>query len=215
LAALAPGLATVEQRAFFGRMQSACPPIPVEGTGAARRLSPAETYRPARSNVENPETYAIWPYREVSLSRPGLLAEGREAYRRRGSKLPVGWGYDGNVAALLGMADEAARNLELKAANSNPGHRWPATWGPNFDWLPDQNHGGNLMMTAQLMLVQGEAGGPIRLLPAWPRSWDVDFRLHAPGRTVVSATVRDGRLVAWDTEPASRRADVLLPEWAR
>ena len=53
--------------------------------------------------------------------------------------------------------------------NSHPAYRWPATWGPNFDWLPDQNHGGNLLETTQLMLLQS-VGDKILLLPAWPKS---------------------------------------------
>ena len=71
-------------------------------------------------------------------------------------------------AALLGLTDEAARILNKKCANSREGYRWPATWGPNFDWLPDQNHGGNLLETTQLMLLQSD-GEKIRLLPAWPK----------------------------------------------
>ncbi len=66
----------------------------------------------------------------------------------------VGWGYDSNVAALLGLTHEAAEIVKSRMANSNAAYRWPATWGPNFDWLPDQCHGGNLMATINYMLLQ-------------------------------------------------------------
>ena len=94
---------------------------------------------------------------------------------------------------LLGLTDEAARILTIKCANSHPAYRWPATWGPNFDWLPDQNHGGNLLETTQLMLLQ-PVGGKILLLPAWPKTWDVNFKLRAPRNTVVECIYRGGRI---------------------
>jgi hypothetical protein len=122
--------------------------------------------------------------------------------------LYVGWGYDGNCAALLGMRDEAAKILKIKCENSNPAYRWPATWGPNYDWLPDQNHGGNLLETTQLMLLQG-LGRKILLLPAWPHDWDVDFKLHAPYRTTVECSYRNGKIVKLIVTPKSRRKDVV------
>jgi hypothetical protein len=215
LCALPPGLATPEQQAFLAKMLAACPAIPMEMAGNVRKLAPAEKYNPKRDNCENPEVYPIWPYREVSLSRPEWLAEGKAAYARRGNRLPNGWGYDSNCAALLGLSDEAAQILKGKCANSNGAYRWPATWGPNYDWLPDQNHGGNLMETTNLMLLQGEAGGDILLLPAWPRQWDVDFKLHAPHNTTVECQLKDGKIIGLNVVPESRRADLVLPEWAK
>jgi hypothetical protein len=215
LCALPPGLATPEDRAFLTKMQAACPAIPMEMAGDVRKLAPAEKYNPKRDNCENPEVYPIWPYREVSLSRPEWLAEGKAAYARRGNRLPNGWGYDSNCAALLGLTDEAAQILKGKCANSNGAYRWPATWGPNYDWLPDQNHGGNLMETTHLMLLQGEAGGKILLMPAWPQKWDVDFKLHAPHNTTVECQLKDGKISGLKVVPASRRADLVLPEWAK
>jgi hypothetical protein len=214
LCALPQGRTTPQEHAFLTKMLAACPAIPTEPAGDARKFAPAEQYEPKRANCENPETYPIWPYREVSLSRPEWMAEGKATYARRGNRLPNGWGYDGNCAALLGLTDEAARILIGKCANSNGAYRWPATWGPNYDWLPDQNHGGNLMETTNLMLLQGEGGGKILLLPAWPRQWDVDFKLHAPHNTTVECQLKDGKITGLNVVPESRRADLVLPEWA-
>lgn len=36
------------------------------------------------------------------------------------------------------------------------------------------------------MLLQTD-GKEIRILPTWPKEWQVDFKLHAPYNTVVSA----------------------------
>lgn len=209
LCALPLRVVSKTQRAFFERMRAACPDLPVGG-GV---LKPAQQYDPKTNNVENPELYAVWPFRVVSLSNPALLAEAKAAYAKRLNHLDTGWGYDGNVAALLGMADEAARILRVKCANSHPRYRWPATWGPNFDWLPDQNHGGNLLETANLMLLQSdplEQGGAIRVLPAWPTAWDVDFKLRAAGNTVVRCRTNGNRIVELRVEPESRRKDVVI-----
>jgi len=213
LCALPNKLTDPEQRKFFIRMRAACPTVPVETAVVAgkriRRLAPAQKYAADRSNCENPELYGVWPFRLYGLGKPGL-EEARAAYAGRYNHLDCGWGYDGNCAALLGLTEEAARILKIKCANSHPAYRWPATWGPNFDWLPDQNHGGNLLETAQLMLLQ-PVGDKILLLPAWPKSWDVDFKLHAPRNTVVECVYRDGKIRRLVVSPESRRADLVLP----
>lgn len=210
LAALPKQTTTDQQRSFFARMKVACPPAPVEVVEydgkKVRKLAAAEKYSREASNCENPELYAIWPFRIYGLGKPGL-SEAKAAYDRRVNHLDVGWGHDGNCAALLGMADEAARILKAKCANSNPAYRWPATWGPNFDWLPDQNHGGNLLATTQLMLLQSD-GDVIRLLPAWPKDWNVRFKLWAHHRTTVECVYRNGKIERLRVEPESRRKDV-------
>jgi hypothetical protein len=211
-------LVPAPQRAFFARMKRAVPALPLETTPAGRQIAPAEKYVPKISNVENGELYAAWPFRVVSLAYPARIEEARLAYRQRKSQLPVGWGYDGSVAARLGLTSEAARILGLKVRNSNPAYRWPATWGPNFDWLPDQNHGGNLLNQTHLMLLQSdpmEEGGKLRLFSAWPQDWDVDFRLHAPGRTTVRAVLKKGKIERLEVTPSSRAKDVILPNWAK
>lgn len=211
LCALPKRMTTEKQRAFFERMRVACPTIPVEVAeydgNKVRKLSPAEKYSREACNCENPELYAIWPFRLYGLGKPGF-SEAKAACDHRVNHLDVGWGYDGNCAALLGMADEAARILKVKCANSNPGYRWPATWGPNFDWVPDQNHGGNLLETTQLMLLQSD-GDVIRLLPAWPKGWDVRFKLHSTHGTTVECDYRGGHIERLRVEPESRRKDVV------
>ncbi len=203
-----------EDRATFARLRAACPDLPVEDSPRGPELAPAAKYKNERSNVENGELYAVWPFQLVSVGSAKLLEEAKRAYASRGNHLDNGWGYDGNVAALLGMRDEAARILRAKARNSHPAYRWPATWGPNFDWLPDMNHGGNLLNTTNLMLLQAdplEAGGKIRLLPAWPKDWDVRFKLHAPGNTTVECVYEGGKVKSLKVLPKTRARDLLLP----
>ena len=70
-------------------------------------------------------------------------------------------------ALAAARRSEAARLVAARAARSNPDYRFPAMWGPNFDWIPDQDHGSVMMIALQRMALQYE-GNEIRLLPAWP-----------------------------------------------
>ena len=78
-----------------------------------------------------------------------------------------------------------------------------------MDWIPDQDHGGVAMTALQRMLLQCE-GSKILLLPAWPKDWDVDFKLHAPYRTTVEGTVRGGKLDNLKVTPEPRKKDVVV-----
>ena len=65
------------------------------------------------------------------------------------------------------------------------------------------------MKAFQAMLFQTD-GQKLFLLPAWPRDWNVEFKLHAPLQTVVEGVYRDGKLVQLRVTPASRRADLSI-----
>ena len=94
----------------------------------------------------------------------------------RHDRFTNGWPQDGQDAALLGKVEEARANLLAKVANSCASFRFPTMWGPNFDWLPDQCHGSNLMLMLQLMLLQEDSSGR-QLFPCWPADWSVRFKL--------------------------------------
>ena len=122
-----------------------------------------------------------------------------------------GWTQDPIQAALLGLTDTAAAYTSAELRHQARGSRFPAFWGPNFDWIPDQDHGGVAMIALQRMLMQCD-GDRILLLPAWPREWNVDFRLCAPQQTTVLAVWRDGKLATLEVTPERRMQDVVLPE---
>ena len=65
--------------------------------------------------------------------------------------------------------------------------------------------------------LQAEPGpnGKLRLLPTWPTDWDVSFKLHAPGQTVVEAVYRGGKFETLKVTPASRRKDLMMPQPSR
>lgn len=208
LKALPPDVGSASDRELWNRLAATLPAIPTREEGGVRMLAAAETFKPTRQNVETPELYAVFPFRLIDSDHAdaGLA---REAYARRHDKMTHGWTQDGQFAALLGLTEEARANMLAKAGNSHAKHRFPAMWGPNFDWLPDQCHNGNLMSTLQLMLMQCD-GRKIVLLPAWPPEWDVTFKLHAPDRTVVEGEFRDGKMRKLMVTPEGRRADVTV-----
>jgi len=66
-----------------------------------------------------------------------------------------------------------------------------------------------LLKTVQAMLIQTD-GRKIFLLPAWPRDWDVDFKVHAPYRTVIEGQVRHGQLIQLKVTPSPRQKDIEI-----
>jgi len=58
------------------------------------------------------------------------------------------------------------------------------------------------------MLLQSD-GQKIYVLPAWPKSWNVSFKLHAPYNTTVEGELRNGKLQSLKVTPQSRAADVV------
>jgi alpha-L-fucosidase 2 len=111
--------------------------------------------------------------------------------------------------AYLGLTQDVRAALGSRARRHDPTQRFPAFWGPNYDWTPDQCHGGVLLRTFQTMLLQTD-GRRIVLMPAWPRQWEADFKLHAPFATVVEGKIRKGQVVDLVVTPKERAADVVI-----
>ncbi len=194
--------------AAWTALRSACPPVPLTADGT--KYAPAAKFDEVRSNCENPELYAVWPFTESSIGRD-TLAIGRASFAARVERMTHGWTQDGMQAARLGLANEAAANVLAKVGNTHRNFRYPTFWGPNFDWLPDQCHGGNLLTTVQEMLLQN-VDDRIAVLPAWPTTWNARFRLRAADNTVITGVVRDGALVTLDVDPPSRRDAIFFGE---
>ena len=192
---------------LVARLEAKLPPIPVRDVDGVTMLAPAARFADKR-NVENPELYAIYPFRLFGLGRPGIDLALR-ALEHREDRGHFGWRQDDIFMALLGLAEDAREGLVERASKWDARHRFPAFWGPNYDWTPDQDHGGVLMKALQVMLLQAE-GREIRVLPAWPAGWDADFKLHAPANTVVEGRVRGGKLVKLAVTPRSRKAEIVF-----
>jgi hypothetical protein len=209
LLALPERLTTPEQRQFWRALQAKLPPLPTREVDGGLALAPAEKFASKR-NVENPELYAVFPFRLVSFERPNADL-GVRALEHRWDRGDFGWRQDDIFMAYLGLADDARKNLVARARNHHSGSRFPAFWGPNYDWIPDQDHGGVLMKTVQAMLLQPDPySEKLYLLPAWPKDWDVKFKLHAPRRTTIECEFHGGEIQSLNVTPSERRGDVVL-----
>ena len=200
-----PRLVPEGLKSLLGRLEAILPPIPTREVDGLRMLAPAERFA-KKQNVENPELYAVYPFRLCGIGKPDIELAVR-ALDRREDRGHFGWRQDDLFMALLGLTDQARKGLTERAAQWDRKHLFPAFWGPNYDWTPDQDHGGVLIKTLQVMLLQCE-DKEIRLLPAWPADWDADFKLRAPYNTVLEGRVRGGKVVKLRVTPRSRRLDV-------
>ena len=179
-----------------------------------RQFQNYTTIAPARvwervNNTEAPQLYPVFPWGLFGIGKPGLdTAINTFKYDTDVVKFrsAVGWKQDNIFAARLGLTTEAAQLTVQKLKNS--GRRFPAFWGPGFDWTPDHNWGGSGMIGLQEMLLQAD-GKTIYLFPAWPKDQDVHFKLHAPYHTTVEASVKNGRVESVIVVPEERKKDVV------
>lgn len=189
------------------RLLRELPDLPVGERDGKRVILAAERFD-VKKNTENPELYCIFPYRLYGLNKPDLQLA-RDTFAARLHVVDTCWHQDVIQMALLGLTDDAARSLAVRASPaSHSDSRFPAFWNAFHDWIPDIDHGGVLQIALQQMLMQCD-GDQIRLLPAWPAKWNARFRLHAPKQTIVSGEVVNGNLTELDVQPAERRKDVL------
>ena len=204
LLGLPKSITTEAQRTRWARILGELPPLPMAEVDGVKLLSASDKGSVKAS--ENPELYAVFPYRLFGVGRPGLDMA-RATFAQRHSRINFGWCQDSIQAASLGLANEAGRLLAARARNINGGYRFPAMWY-GFDWIPDQNHGDNILTTLQSMLLQAD-GSKIYVLPAWPKTWNVSFKLHAPSNTTVEGVVKAGKLEQLKVTPESRSKDVV------
>nr|WP_294904350.1 DUF5703 domain-containing protein [uncultured Lacibacter sp.] len=200
---------TTFQRQYCEALLKEIPPLSYQQFNGHTTIAPAKTWERI-NNVESPQLYPVFPWGIFGVGKPGLdTALNTWHYDTSVIKFRshIGWKQDNIWAARLGLTEEAWRLTSLKLQNSE--RRFPAFWGPGFDWVPDHNWGGSGMIGLQEMLLQTD-GQRILLFPAWHKEKDVHFKLHAPLNTTVEAELKDGRLVKLIVLPEERKKDVEL-----
>ncbi len=205
LLALPKTVTTEAQRTRWTRILKEMPPLPVAEVNGVKLLRPSGSFKGGNYS-ENPELYAVFPYRLFGVGKPDLDMA-RATYDKRVNRHNFGWCQDSIQAACLGLGDEAGRQVADRAKRINGGYRFPAMW-TGFDSIPDQDHGVNILTTLQCMLLQSD-GNKLYVLPAWPKSWNVSFKLHAPSNTTVEGVFKAGKLEQLKVTPESRRKDVV------
>ncbi|MEO6844947.1 MAG: hypothetical protein ABI184_07220, partial [Ginsengibacter sp.] len=206
---LPAGYATREKRNKWEEFLNRIPEISYESFDGHTTIAPAHSWERI-NNVESPQLYPVYPWGIFGIGKPGLdTALNTYKYDTNAVKFRsyVGWKQDNIFAARLGLTEDAWHLTSLKLRNS--GRRFPAFWGPGFDWVPDHNWGGSGMIGVQEMLMQTD-DKRILLFPAWPKNINVHFKLHAPYNTTVEAQLKDGKMVMLKVSPEERKKDVEL-----
>lgn len=209
-------LVTEEERSFWLSLQTKLPPVPTRMIAGKEALSPAGKLKGGHSR-ETPELYPVFPFRLVSFEKENANL-GLQAFEYRASIEHQGWAQDNIFMAYLGLGKQAqsaiayrAQNRDNISRNHNNQSRFPVFWGPNRDWIPDQDHGGILTTSLQAMLLQVDPySDKLFLLPAWPLDWDANFKLHAPSNTIIEGKLINGKVINLKVTPESRRKDITI-----
>ncbi len=222
------------RRARWTKLLGEMPGVPLRRIRGLDLLAVGDVYDSGRVICESPELYSIYPFRQVWLGRPDLLANARQSFHVRTTSLdgtkddqPVetgGWQSSPVQAAWLGLPRESARlasinfndrfihwneNFDPAAPYPNrPRARFPGFWECKMDGTPDNDHGANSVNTLQSMILQSD-DRKIFLLPAWPEDWDVSFKLRAARNTTVEGVYKAGKWESLKVTPESRRADIV------
>lgn len=208
LVELPESLVPAAKKERWREMLARLPEMPTAEVDGRTVLRPTADH--ASYSWHMPAMYPLYPYETYQLGRPGVeLMRDTFLYgiKQRARNDHRAWIQGVVHYAHLGMTDDA-RKLIIKKLDDGP-YRFPAFWPPDIDWAPDHNWGGMGMIGLQEMLLQ-TYDDRILLLPAWPQDWNVEFRLHAPRRTVVEAKATGGRVTKLGVSPEERRKDVEI-----
>ena len=190
-----------QQRQKWGRLLSEVPDIPTRKLDDGKTiLAPAETFT-LKGNRENCELFSVHPYRIYGVGKPDL----EMAQLTLKNPYENNWN-NGVYMAYLGLVDLAQDYIVSRAWRS-PVYVKP-TAGMRFRYLNIEQFPDAYMSMLQAMLLQYE-DEKIVLFPTWPKEWDVDFKLHAPYKTTIEGTYRNGKLERLKVTPESRAKDVI------
>lgn len=209
LLALPQGIVDEATRNEWKKLENELPDLPKGIVSGSRVLLPYEGEQTMKgNNSENPELYAIYPFRLYGLGRPDLDVA-LNTWNIRKFKGSGCWVQDPIQAAMLGLTDEARRDVIFDLTRKDSRLKFPSFWNRGHDYLPDEDNGGNGENGLQEMLMQ-TVGRKILLLTAWPIDWNADFKLHAPYGTTVEGRIVKGRVIDLKVTPKSRATDVTI-----
>ncbi|HWZ04104.1 MAG TPA: DUF5703 domain-containing protein [Mucilaginibacter sp.] len=209
LIALPPDLTDEKSRENWKRFYNELPDLPVGNKDGKQVLLPYTGPQIVKGhNLENPELYAVYPFRLYGLGKPGLQLAINTFDARKFKDMGC-WVQDPIQAAMLGLSGAAKTYVTFNFARKEPVLKFPAFWATGHDYAPDEDNGGNGENGLQEMLMQID-GKKIILLPAWPKDWgNAEFKLNAPYNTTVQGRIVGGKLTGLIVTPASRKADVI------
>lgn len=209
LLALPKGIVPEGQLLEWQRIATQIPDFPIKvDENGKKYMAPAWENNSLGKNVENIGLYSVFPYRHFGLGRDDMDIMLNTFAEKEFHTIFSCWHNDPLYAAFLGLTDSAREQLGDRFVRSG-GYRFPAFY-IDGDWVPDHDNGGVAQQTLQAMLMQS-VNEKIYLFPAWPETWDVDFKLHAPENTVVKAKLKAGKIIDLKVVPEERRGDIVIP----
>ena len=209
---LSTGYGTAAQRAGWTAYQKVLPDMPITDQLQEAQILP----QTRRLNVENPQLYAVHPYRQFTAARAKerSLAPATKAYDDRHYPGDVGWNQCIMDAALLGLSAEFER-MAFARASAAPAvnYRFPGFSQRFQDYQPSADELANLQNGISYAIIQQDDSADHRLLllPAWPCAWDVDFKVHGAVGTVVTGKLLNG-VLTYSVSPSSRASYVTAAD---
>ena len=177
-----------EKAAEWEKFRAIIPEIPYREVNGIKCISPAESWERVQ-NEETPQMYPVFPWRVIRQGDERLefaINTWQNDPDARKFRSHRGWKQDAIWAACMGLTGEAEKLILQKFADGP--HRFPAFWGPGFDWTPDHNWGGSAAIALQEMILGEDAEGNVTELASWPKDWPVEYRLHGPDGLVHTNT---------------------------
>ena len=166
-------------------------------------LAPAEKILAKIENSENPELYAVFPYKLYGVNRPEYemaRLQLRSSESSRYGRLAAGCDLGGLPRRL--RAGKRLRRRELLEQECR--EPLPGLLGPELRLGARPGPRLAAQIALQSMLMQTD-GDKILLFPAWPKDWDVDFKLVAPKNTTSKFVYSQGEIQALKVTPAVAR----------
>ncbi len=207
---LAMPVGTAADQENWKRFRQEIPPVFLHELEGRQAIAPAEEWA-LKKNAENGELYPVFPFRLFGLGEGTEdIVEWTMQHRSNKNSFDYKcWTQDQIHWAYAGNALEAQTGLVHRFRHASTQSRFPLYGSQGPDSCPDFDHFGAGSIALQRMLVQ-ESGNKILLLPAWPASWDADFKLHLSGNSIIRGKVSNGKLTEWSITPETRRQDVVV-----
>jgi len=192
------------------RFRAEIPPVYLHKIQGKTAIAPAQEYK-MKKNSENGELYPVFPFRLFGLAQ-GTEDIVEQTMKHRTNKNSFDykcWTQDQIHWAYAGNAREAQEGLIHRYRHASTQCRFPVYGSQSPDSCPDFDHFGAGSTALQRMLVQYD-GDKILLFPAWPKDWDVDFKLYVPGNTSLEVKLKNGKIELLDVSPSSRKKNVVV-----
>lgn len=195
---------------LWHKMKDMVPAIPTAIDNGRQYILPAEEYM-NKMNAENGELYPVFPFNmygkafgneEIVINtmdrRTVKDAFGSACWTQD----QIDWAYGGDSLMVM-------KGLEKRFRVASTQCRFPVYGKENPDSCPDFDHFGSGALAFQRMLVQ-ETPELIYLFPAWPLSWDVNFKIHT-SHGIIECTLKKGKLVRLKTSPKIDKNMIYIP----